>query len=96
MIQKHNHIRSKAITQAANGEACVICGKNDGTTVFVHLDEQWAGKGMGIKADDIAGFFGCSLCHHIYGSRMEDWEIARAMYRTWRRLWDLGIIGELK
>ena len=101
MIAKHNHIRCKAIRDAARDEDCTICGINDSTTVFSHLDESWAGKGMKIKADDIAGMFLCVNCHAEYGSpshllRIEDWQVMRAMYRTWRRLWERGIIGELK
>ena len=100
MIPKHNHIRCKAIRDAANGEDCTICGINDSTTVFAHLDELWAGKGMGIKADDIAGMFLCVNCHEEYGTgnipTFSQWLITRAMYRTWRRLWERGIIGEIK
>lgn len=97
-LEKRKPIRSKAITQAANGESCTICGRKDGTTVFCHLNEGWAGKGMGQKADDIAGFFGCSKCHADYDlewpSHSRDYELVmRAMYRTWRRLWELGIIS---
>ena len=95
MIPKFKHIRSKAIRNAANGEACTICGQNDGTTVFCHLDEQWAGKGMRQKADDIAGFFGCYICHVAYEKKPNfhyDWEITRAYYRTIRRLFEKGII----
>ena len=104
-LEKRRPFRSKAITQAANGEACTVCGRNDGTTVFCHLNESWAGKGMGQKADDFAGFFGCELCHTAYDNKgkpirrgveyrlnVEDWEIMRAMYRTWRRLLDRGIL----
>ena len=94
-LEKRHPFRSKAITQAANGEACTVCGRNDGTTVFCHLNESWAGKGMGQKADDFAGFFGCESCHWRYdnGSKViEGWEIMRAMYRTWRRLLDRGIL----
>ena len=110
MIPKHNHIRCKAIRDAARDEDCTICGINDSTTVFAHLDESWAGKGMKIKADDIAGMFLCVNCHVDYGNGMYadygndmhadkigyNWQITRAMYRTWRRLWDRGIIGEIK
>jgi Protein of unknown function (DUF1364) len=97
-LQKRTPIRSKRITQAAKGESCTVCGANDGTTVFCHLNESWVGKGMGQKADDIAGFFGCYKCHVLYdsGVHFEQRGIMRAMYRTWRRLWELGIIGELK
>jgi hypothetical protein len=102
-LQKRKPIRSKRITQAAKGESCTICGANDRTTVFCHLNDSWAGKGMGQKADDIAGFFGCHRCHSEYdnpftslANECERMRIMRAMYRTWRRLWELGIIGELK
>ena len=101
MILKHNHIRCKAIRDAANGEDCTICESQDNTVVFCHLNESWAGKGMRIKACDLAGFFGCLKCHSEYdtpGSALskDHWEIMRAMYRTWKRLWERGIIGEIK
>lgn len=100
IIQKHNYIRSKAITNSAKDEACTICDKNDGTTVFCHLNESWAGKGKGIKADDIAGFYGCKFCHDMYDGRFGKInvqgftanQIMRAMYRTWKRLIAKGII----
>lgn len=100
MIEKRKAIRCKAILQAAKDEACSLCDKNNGTTVFCHLNESWAGKGIGQKADDIVGFFGCDTCHRKYDQFLDGgipmWMIARAMYRTWRRLWERGIIGELK
>ena len=105
-MQKRKAIRSKAIKDAANGEACTICGENNGTIVFCHLNESFAGKGMGQKADDIAGFFGCHICHMVYDGRGKkllphsnyvitghsDGTIMRAMYRTWRRLIEKVII----
>ena len=98
MIEKFNHIRYKAIRNAANGEGCTLCGKYDDTTVFAHLNESWAGKGTGIKADDLAGMFLCYSCHSDYdnGFIYDEWMVLRAYYRTIRRLWDRGIIGELK
>ncbi len=95
-LTKRKPIRSKAIRKAAEGEACCVCGRKDGTTVFCHLNESWAGKGMGQKADDIAGFFGCHTCHVNYDigakSVIPDCIIMRAIYRTWVRLIDKGII----
>ena len=96
-LTKRKPIRSKAIRQAANGEACTVCGRNDGTTVTCHLNEQWAGNGMGLKSDDIAVFFGCSVCHARYdkpeaGCYMPSDMLMRAMYRTWRILIEKGII----
>ena len=96
-LQKRKPIRSKSIRDAANDEACAVCGKNDGTTVFCHLNESWAGKGMGQKADDL-GMFLCHVHHDIYDGRaisvpkVEDWIWWRAMYRTMRRLWELDVI----
>ena len=99
-LTKRVAIRSDAIRKAANGEACTVCGRNDGTTVFCHLNEGWAGKGMGQKADDIAGFFGCGFCHDCYDGRgslevvpYSNDIVIRAMYRTWRRLWEREIIS---
>ena len=93
-LTKRKAIRSKAITQAAYGEDCCMCGRNDNTTVACHLNEQWAGKGMGLKASDIAIFFGCSTCHKDYDvyARISDKQLMRAMYRTWVRLIEMGII----
>ena len=96
-LTKRIPIRSKAIRNAAKGEPCTVCNRNDGTTVFCHLNEGWAGKGTGQKADDIAGFFGCSRCHDDYDGRRKTYDVTdravmRAMYRTWRRLIELGII----
>lgn len=98
-LTKRVPIRSNAIRKAANGEDCTVCGRNDKTTVLCHLNESWSGKGVSLKADDIAGFFGCSNCHDIYDGRItydgtvSDTELLRAMYRTWRRLWELGVIS---
>lgn len=89
--------RNQKILDAARGEACTICEANDGTTVAAHLNESWAGKGAGQKADDCAVMFLCARCHDIYDRRIrvrqvEDWEVLRAMYRTIRRLLDIGVL----
>ena len=73
MFQKRTPYRNKKILQAAKGEECLAqfpgCQGGTETTVFCHLNESWAGKGMGQKADDCAGFFGCQHCHDIYDKR---------------------------
>ena len=95
MIEKRHPFRSKAITQAAKDEPCTVCGRNDGTTVFCHLNESWAGKGMGQKADDI-GMFLCFEHHEIYDGRrngnLSDRDILRSLFMTIRRLIDKGVI----
>ena len=97
-------MRSNKIRQAARDEECTFrspwCNYNAETTVFCHLNEQFAGKGMGIKADDI-GFFGCSACHDIYDRRIqpsdeykkeEYFYLLRAVVLTLQRLNQKGII----
>lgn len=93
---KRRPYRNPRILKAAEGESCTICSIQDGTIVFCHLNEGFAGKGMGQKADDFAGFFGCKRCHDIYDGRqpgkISQWIILRAVVITWRRLLDGGII----
>lgn len=62
-----------------------ICNRNPETTVFCHLNGAYAGKGIGQKAHDIAGFFGCSDCHRHYdtGGGVSDSDLLRAVIRTW-------------
>jgi hypothetical protein len=99
------NFRSEEIRQAARDEQCTLnspwCNYNSETTVFCHLNEQFAGKGMGIKAIDI-GFFACHACHDIYDRRMqpsaeykldEYFYLLRAVVRTLNRLIEKGILN---
>lgn len=61
-------IRSRKILAHAKGQPCHarfpgICNGNAETVVFCHLNGAAFGKGMGVKAHDVLGFFGCSACH---------------------------------
>lgn len=97
-LAKRRPIRMPKLLSAADGEACTVCGCQDGTVVFCHLNESWAGKGMSQKADDCAGFFGCRRCHDFYDRRsngpirLTDGVILRAYYRTVRRLIEKGVL----
>lgn len=100
-LTKRIPYRNKAILKAAKEEKCTICDMNDGTTVFCHLNTGWAGKGLQQKADDCAGFFGCSFCHDVYDGRryrlsgpITNMEVLRAYYRTIRRLIDKGVFHD--
>ena len=100
--------RNKKILAAAKGEACTmnspVCTYDARTTVFCHLNEDFAGKGLSQKADDCAGFFGCSACHDLYDRRrqptkadafyveQESFYLLRAVVKTARRLIDLSIL----
>lgn len=92
-------LRSKKIRRSAHGEECTVNGPNcdygTETTVFCHLDEHWAGKGMGLKADDI-GFYACYNCHiDEQNHKLDDryFYIARALYRTWKKLIEKKLIS---
>lgn len=96
-------IRSKALTDAARGESCLlaiprVCRSNSETVVACHSDFQEDGKGTGIKAEDIYIAFGCVDCHswlHSGGPSKEDKRDAfhRGMKRTWKRLIEKGVIS---
>lgn len=105
MIQKRRPYRNKKILVAARGERCTfnspVCNYDPETTVFCHLNESFAGKGISQKADDYAGFFGCSNCHDLYDGRatceisheIMTWYVLRAQNRTIRRLLEKGVIS---
>lgn len=102
-------MKIQKITKSAKGEKCTlnspVCNYDCDTTVFCHLNEQFAGKGIGIKADDHAGFYGCSDCHDLYdrrkfmsAERQEAWQqdeyfyLLRAVIRTYKRLFETKVI----
>jgi len=97
-LTKRIPYRNKKITNAAKGEECTLnseyCNYNSETSVFCHLNESYAGKGTSQKADDCAGFIGCSGCHAAFDSnKIKDyWIVLRAYYRTIRCLIDKGIL----
>lgn len=62
------------ITESARGQECQIripfvCNGNPETVVWCHANGSAAGKGMGMKSDDMLGAFGCSDCHDAYDRR---------------------------
>lgn len=60
------------LTDAANGQSCVRCGKEDGTTVSCHYSGPWQhkfGKGRAIKGNDAAAADLCNgpgSCHEYF------------------------------
>lgn len=55
------------IRASARGEQCTLrfpcCNFNPETTAWCHSNSARDGKGMGIKARDVEGAYGCSACH---------------------------------
>ena len=93
MNEKYIPYRNKKILEAARGEDCTLCGKNDGTTVAAHSNLISDGKGVGKKSDDIYISFLCFHCHSGYDAHkitQEDFHIA--MKRTWKILLTKGIL----
>lgn len=66
-------IRSAKIRKSARGESCTMysvnCNRNRDTVVWCHSNLSIHGKGHGLKAHDIFGFYGCSGCHDWYDGR---------------------------
>ena len=62
-------IRSKPMLAAAKGQACVNCGRNDGTVVSAHytgLRAHQLGKGTGHKPHDLCVADLCRNCHESF------------------------------
>jgi hypothetical protein len=62
------------LTQSARGQQCQIripgwCNHNPETTVLAHAGGSAAGKGIGMKANDLLSAYACSTCHDIYDRR---------------------------
>jgi len=55
--------RNKHLLEVCRHLACAICGKQDGTVVASHSNQQRDGKGMGIKAHDYRIASLCHTCH---------------------------------
>ena len=59
----------QAIRDSANGEQCQVrilgCPGDPAMTIWSHAPFKAAGKGMGIKALDVAGAYCCTYCDAI-------------------------------
>ena len=81
---------SQKLRNSAKGQDCTfkipgVCNHDPETTVFCHIRD--GGKGMGNKASDISGAFGCCACHeaidqHRLSKEDELFYSLRAMQRT--------------
>lgn len=62
------------IRRAARGQDCTlqilgVCNGESDTVVLCHSNSLADGKGMGLKAPDLAACFGCSDCHDVLDGR---------------------------
>ncbi len=69
-LQKRNHTRSRPLLDGALGMPCQYrspwCKNDTATVVAAHSDLGEDGKGMKIKADDLASAYTCHICHGVY------------------------------
>ncbi len=90
--------RSAKLLALAQGQACVMCGCEDGTIVAAHSNLLEHGKGRSHKAHDGMTAWLCLRCHTELDqgnvmSRSERREfILEAISKTYMKLWDLGLI----
>lgn len=73
------------LTELARGRACEIrvpggCAPPD-TTVLCHVRMANI-SGLGLKAPDWLGAFGCSRCHDIVDGRAGDWKLYPQEFRS--------------
>lgn len=64
-------MKTSKIRQSARGEQCTInlpgvCNFDADTVCWCHSNRYEHGKGMGLKAKDEHGAYGCSECHATY------------------------------
>jgi hypothetical protein len=67
-LMKSARPKMTPIRKSARGQECTlrfpgICNRNPETTAWCHSNRLEDGKGMGLKARDEEGCYGCSDCH---------------------------------
>jgi len=96
---KVESFRSRKFLDLARGQACVMCGSDDGTVVSAHSNLLEHGKGRSQKAEDSMVAWLCYRCHTEYdqGSTMDRAQkrdfILTAICRTHQKMWRLGLVG---
>ena len=94
-------MKHPTMRKAADGQSCVRCGANDGTTVFAHYSGGYSlrlGNGMGTKSDDLLGADLCHQCHTRFDSYAggntpeRDSEFMFCIFQTLLRRREQGII----
>jgi hypothetical protein len=97
LFPKPTKFRSQKLLDAAEGQACVLCGTKD-TTVSAHANAVEYGKGTSTKADDCLVAWLCAEHHRQIDdnsplSKEERWEQwHRAFARTVVQWFKQGIV----
>ena len=100
--------RNRALLDLAEGKPCMNCGREDGTVVAAHSNRSEHGRGKDHKSHDCFSAWLCWRCHSwydhggigkdptgIYQAARGDKDemFSRAMERTWRSMWERGLIS---
>jgi hypothetical protein len=91
------------LRDSARDQACVRCGRNDGTTVLCHytgVRRHVYGGGFGVKGNDVVAAHLCSECHRDMDtlSRLKEqrWshseEFLHCCAKTWIRWLQDGVL----
>jgi hypothetical protein len=68
--QREPRIELPKLRKSAKDKPCTMgspmCNGDSRTTSWCHSDHEEHGKGVGCKAHDFFGFYGCSGCHEWY------------------------------
>lgn len=106
--RRRKPIRSRKILDAALGQYCTVfspfCIDDLDSSVMAHSNYGEDGKGARQKADDIYVVIACRPCHDWLDGRIglksvDDEKAMKREYfhlalkRTWRVLFDMGILG---
>jgi hypothetical protein len=98
-IPRLKRFRSRRLLNAAEGQPCVLCERNDGTTIPAHLPGAFYGMaaGTGQKTHDWLVAHVCHVCHNNLDTVMRrnaDVRL-RALCLTLQRLFDQGVLTVL-
>lgn len=78
---------SKKLRDSAKGRDCTMvspwCNGDASSVVWCHSNHSEHGKGIGVKAHDIFGFYGCGACHVWYDTLSKQQGISNEERRHW-------------
>ena len=83
-------MRSPKLRKSADGAPCCMrgptCNGGQGDVAWRHSNHARHGKGMGQKAHDLFGFYGCQPCEDWYaGADLPKAEKLAAFLEAWER-----------
>lgn len=87
--QREPRWECKKLRDSARDRDCTMqspwCNHDPRTTIWCHSNHDEHGKGMGCKAHDIFGFYGCSACHEYYDTTSRQKGYSNDTRREWFR-----------